>query len=58
MQFNPNMRSDRRTFLALTLEDRSDGEEPIEPKVVGVHTTDNQDARELCTLDLLYIMAF
>ena len=41
MQFNPNSRTEGRTLLEQILTDRSDGEEAIELKDVGVHMMDN-----------------
>ena len=42
MQFNPNSRTDGCTLLETSLANRSDEEESIDPKVVGVHTTNKQ----------------
>ena len=42
MQFNPNSRTNGLTLLEHSLTDRSDREEFVETKVVGVHMMDNQ----------------
>ena len=42
MQFNPNSRTNECILLEQSLTDRFDKEDLIEPKVVGVHSTDNQ----------------
>ena len=48
--YNCNSRTDGRTLLDQSLTDRSDGEQSVEPKVVGVHLTDKPaQPRKLCT---------
>ena len=47
MQFNPNPRTGGRTLLETSLTDRSDGEDSIEPKVVGVHVYNGQTTTAL-----------
>ena len=42
MQFNPNSRTDGHTLLKQALTDRSDGEESIKPKVMGMNTADKR----------------
>ena len=42
MQFNLNLRTDERTLLEPSLEDRTDEVESKEPKVAGVYNMTNK----------------
>ena len=54
MQLNPKSRTDGHTLLEPSLADRYDGEKSMGPKVVGVHTTDNQPRPKMLGSSILY----